>query len=71
MRQEIARKGGREVSALAAVCDTAFAITLPDGRVATIAGRVGWQLDVEATAGGKPDREAAAKVAKAACANLK
>jgi hypothetical protein len=43
---------------------------MPDGRVATSAGRAGWQLDIEATAGGKPDREAAAKVAKAACANL-
>jgi hypothetical protein len=71
MRQEMASKGGREVSPLAGVCDTAFAVTLPDGRVAVMAGRAGWQLDVEASAAGKPDKEAAAKVAKAACANLK
>ena len=71
MRQEMARRGGREVSPVAGVCDTAFAVTLPDGRIAVIAGRAGWQLDVDARTAGKTDKGAAARVAKAACANLK
>jgi hypothetical protein len=36
-----ATEGGREVSTVAGVCDTAFAITLPDSRIAVIAGRAG------------------------------
>lgn len=66
-RQELQKKGGREVTPLPDVCDAAFGIVISPTQSIVIAGLGKWQMDLQVMTGGKPDNVSAGKVAQSAC----
>jgi hypothetical protein len=52
------------------VCDAAFVLVLSPQKANVVAGKGLWQVETEVLVGGKPDTQAAQKLAGVACSRI-